>query len=575
EKLAKDYWRKNLSTYLDWPLPDVTAVELALDLDPDRSRLKVEGAYDLINNQEKPLTQVPLTGGLHWESPSWTFEGKDYTPDARSGLYVFTPHEPIPQGGAFRIGFKFEGTFPQGITKRGGGTNEFILPSGVVLTSFSTSFAPRVGFVEGVGIDDDNRYESKEYPDDHFKGQTEAAFGPRRPFRTKITISGPDRLTYNSVGALTNETVENGRRVVVWESDQPVNFYNVVAGNWEVSRGEGTAVFYHKAHPYNVAAMVEALDAARTHYSEWFRPYPWKELKLSEFPALASYAQGFPTDVTFSESIGFLTDDDPEASAAFTITAHEAAHQWWGNMIMPGKGPGGNLLSEGTSHFSTMLLLERARGPRARMEFSRRIEDTYGKNRSADSERPLVKIDGSRDGDQTVTYDKTGWVLWMLMNRMGRESMLAGIRDFFETYHANVDHPVLQDFLAVLRTHAKDPDAFDAFTRQWFFEVVAPEFQVTDAVKRREGNAWVVTATVRNVGGGTVPVEFAASRGERFVKGKPNENADFKEARVSITFGPGDSHEVTIPCDFDPEKFVVDPDVNVLMLRRKAAEAKL
>ena len=53
--------------------------------------------------------------------------------------------------------------------------------------------------------------------------------------------------------------------------------------------------------------MRECLDAARRYYSEWFYPYPWRELKLSEFPNLATYAQGFPTNITFSEGIGFLT----------------------------------------------------------------------------------------------------------------------------------------------------------------------------------------------------------------------------------------------------------------------------
>ena len=57
--------------------------------------------------------------------------------------------------------------------------------------------------------------------------------------------------------------------------------------------------------------MSEALDAARKYYSEWFGAFPWKELKISEFPALATYAQGFPTNITFSEGIGFLTKSDP------------------------------------------------------------------------------------------------------------------------------------------------------------------------------------------------------------------------------------------------------------------------
>src|SRR5262249_31440431 len=153
----------------------------------------------------------------------------------------------------------------------------------------------------------------------YYKGQTESFAGARMPFTTRVKITGPADFRYNSVGTLTRDEVSGGRRTTVWESDQPVNLFNIVAGKWEGRPGHGTAVYYHKAHAYNVDEMVEALDAARTYYSAWFRPFPWKELKLSEFPALASYAQGFPTDITFSESIGFLTESDPTSDMAFLV----------------------------------------------------------------------------------------------------------------------------------------------------------------------------------------------------------------------------------------------------------------
>ena len=44
------------------------------------------------------------------------------------------------------------------------------------------------------------------------------------------------------------------------------------------------------------------------------------------------------------------------------VTAHEAAHQWWGNILVPGMGPGGNILSEGMAHFSTALLIDQIKG---------------------------------------------------------------------------------------------------------------------------------------------------------------------------------------------------------------------
>ncbi len=42
--------------------------------------------------------------------------------------------------------------------------------------------------------------------------------------------------------------------------------------------------------------------------------------------------------------------------------------------------------------------MEQVKGVRARIEFCKRIEEKYGDDRQVDSERPLVKIDGSRDG---------------------------------------------------------------------------------------------------------------------------------------------------------------------------------
>ena len=103
----------------------------------------------------------------------------------------------------------------------------------------------------------------------------------------------PDYV-YNSVGVQVSDEVENGTRTTEWRSDHPVKFFNVVAGRWKVKEGDGTAIYYYAGHPYNIDEMSEALDAARKYYSEWFMPYPWRRLKLSEFPALATLRAGIP-----------------------------------------------------------------------------------------------------------------------------------------------------------------------------------------------------------------------------------------------------------------------------------------
>ncbi|MGO9466096.1 MAG: ABC transporter permease/M1 family aminopeptidase [Isosphaeraceae bacterium] len=573
KKKAKDYWRKNLATYRDAKTPDIKHVDLQLDLFPEQRRYRVNGTFELIDQGEQPLREILLSGAPHWEKLSWTMDGKPCSPENRAGLYVFAPPVPWAKDQVVRIGFAHQGTYPAGISKKGGGSMEFIVPSAVVLTSFQSSIVPVLGYSDEVGIDDDNRQDSKEYRDDYYKGQTDSFVGTRAPFTTRIRVTGPADFTINSVGAKSEDTVKDGRRTVVWESDHAVNFFNVIAGRWKVKRGEGTAVYYDRAHPYNIDEMLEALDAARRHFSEWFYPFPWRELKLSEFPSLATYAQGFPTDITFSEGVGFLTRSTPEIHAAFEITAHEAAHQWWGNILVPGKGPGGNILSEGTAHFSTILLVEQTKGENARIDFCKRIEASYGKSRQADSERPLVKIDGKRPGDTTATYDKGGWVFWMLLNHIGREQSLAGIQSFIKAYHGNPDHPVLQDFLAAMRPFAADPAAFDKFTHQWFFEVVLPEYRLHEPTKVTDGQGWKTTVQIENAGTGLMPVAVAATRGERFAKdGTPS--PDYHESRTTISLGAGESREIRIECPFDPERILVDPDARVLQLKRKNATAK-
>ena len=233
------------------------------------------------------------------------------------------------------------------------------------------------------------------------------------------------------MGEKTQEEVRDGRRTSRWESDQPVYIFNVVAGRWKMLSAEGTELYYDPRHATNVPELSLALRSARKHYSQWFYPFPWKTLKLSEFAGLATYAQGFPTNITFSENIGFLADPRGDDHLPFFIVAHEAAHQWWPNLVMPGEGPGAEVMSEGMSHFSALLLVEAVKGARARQELSKWIEHRYTKERVADAEQPLMSVDSAagRKGVSTVWYNRGGWVFWMLMQTMGASSCSPGCTD--------------------------------------------------------------------------------------------------------------------------------------------------
>ena len=579
DKKEKDYWKKNLATWKDAALPALAAVDMDLVLEPHDRAWSVNGTYVLVNQHDRKLDKVPFTVSPAWRDLRWTMNGAKYTPDTTSLLHVFTPPRALMPGDTLRVGFSYTGQ-EKGSTKNGGGASEFVLPAGAVMTSFSPRYFPTIGFLDGIGVEEGkNDYEPRQYPEDFYDGITEPAFGSELPTMTRIRITTPADFIANSVGEKISDSTSGGRRTVVWKSDHPVMAFNVVVGRWQVKHGHGTSLYYYDGHPFNVKEMSEALDAARRYYGEWFGAFPWKELKISEFPALATYAQGFPTNITFSEGIGFLTKSDPKTNLAFLVTAHESAHQWWGNMLQPGKGPSGNILSEGMAHFSTALLIEQVKGERDAMEFRKRIESRYGDRRQADAERKLLRLDGSKAGDQTVTYDKSGWVFWMLMQRMGREPTLRGMKDFIAAYDGNPDHPVLHDFVVHMRKYASDTAAYEDFVKQWFDTVVVPEYRVRDAkTVAAEGGGWVTTAEIENVGTGRMPVQVAAVRGERFPSDsskKGKKAVPYEAVADSLTLGTKERRAISIRTPFKPERVVVDPNVRVLQLRRQSAEAKL
>jgi len=583
EREARDYRRRNDATFRDAPLPALSRVDAAVEVDPATRRIWVSGTYEIRNPHDEPMVRVPLTAGRGWRNLAWTLDGTPIEPVAkdtyaappyledRAGLWTFTLAEPLAGDRTVTVGFAFDATFPAGWTRNGGGVAEFVLPSGVVLTSFSPSFLPVLGYLDGIGVDDRNRVDARDPEPDAWKGLTPPAFGSAWAFDVRMTVTGPADWELNAVGVPGEPEIADGKRTVTWTTDHPVRFFNLAGGPLVRHDGADTTIFHSPRHPWNVPAMSEALDASRKFYSEWFAPYPRRDLRLTEFPGLANYAQGFPGNITFSESIGFLTRraKDDDVDLVFFVTAHEAAHQWWGNMLMPGKGPGGNILSEGTANFSAALLVREVRGESALRQMLRQWEDDYVNGRSADSERPLNLTSGTRPGDGTVTYDKGGWAFWMLHEHMGRERNLAGIRDFIARFRDGPDYPLIEDFLAVLREHAEDPAAFDAFVTPWFLRVVLPEFRFADARVGRDGDRWIVEASVENAGTGTVELEVAA-------EGATADGTDAPPREtVRVPLAAGERRPLRIACDFPPTRLVADPDVRILQARRKLAELTL
>jgi hypothetical protein len=290
-------------------------------------------------------------------------------------------------------------------------------------------------------------------------------------------------------------------------------------------------------------------------------PYP--RFRLAEFPGLDTFATSMQGLIPFSENFGFLCRADGAFDQAFGVAAHEAAHQWWGNLVIPSESPGSRVLMEGMANFSAALLYEEEKGPAQRRAFLRLAEALYEKSRSGGRELPLVEDRAEGPGGMahggSQAYNKGAWAFWMLMDHMGRDCFMAGLRDFIARYRDSADHPDLEDLLAALRARARDPGAFDAFTAQWFRGVDLPWYQVASARRTPlpEGG-WKVVCTLVNRGGTRMPVTVALV-------------ADGRSCLETTTLGAGEQQTRTWACPFRPDRIEVDPDVRVLQTNRREA----
>ena len=551
------YWLRNSGEWSDMTPPEIRHVDLFVDVDPARRFIAIEGTYRLEHVGPEPVIELPFTVRPPFGSVVWSVRGSAVPSEDRFGLHVLTLPGPLEPGAETIVGFSFEAIYPRGFTKNGGGVSQFVLPSGVVLHTLRNSFLPTPGFVEGIGRTRENLPDPSPYPGDFWKtAQTSS-----RPYTTRVTIRAPSAYTMNAPGALMTRSESRGSTTVVWETEHPVGAVNIVGGKWQVRRDGETAVFFHPEHAYNVDEILSTLVAARKRFSEWFYPYPWRELKLSEYPNQDLNAMGFPTNIPFSEGLGFLARGDSLDRPAFFVTAHEAAHQWWGNILSAGVGPGTDHLVEGMASYSALLLSDAEHGPEARRRFSRVMESHYVERRRVDRERPVGRMLGDQaPSDWTVVYEKGAWVQWMLQEHIGRDAMLQGLRRFVAHYARGDVRPTLQHMLQFLRKEAPDTTAYDAFVEQWFFDIVLPEFRITDVALRRD-DGWIASAAISNVGTGQVSVEVVATGGE------------YRRSTQVVTLAAGQTKRLSWTLDFEPDRIVVDPDVRVLQDNRTRAEA--
>ena len=317
-----------------------------------------------------------------------------------------------------------------------------------------------------------------------------------RGSRMSLTFRVPDRYGVASGGVLVDEQVEDGTQVTRWVSDEPVRVMSFNFGRFDVNEvaidDMPPIALYENEDmlgfaPGNREKTIQDLTGAIRTYTDYFGPYPYDSLLVTETPTLSG--QAFPGLVLLS----FAAFGQLHTGEAEVFRAHEVAHQWWGAAV-DWEGYRDQWISEGFAQYAAALFT--LDGLEEEEQFLRMLDAWQRDVRSEPSvgqglglhrygflPAVIQRSDGNQSGPVTagyrlrssdtpmdyrlLVYEKGAFILHML--RMMLMDLDAGTD---ERFRALMRGFVTDHLHGIATTHAFETAVNDAFGEpmDWFFD---------------------------------------------------------------------------------------------------------
>jgi aminopeptidase N len=303
-------------------------------------------------------------------------------------------------------------------------------------------------------------------------------------FTLEFNITTPAARKAVSNGLLVGtEDLPGNRRTYRWRTDYPIAPYLVSVSaaaynTWTVPYvypGGQMPVEFNVLPSSDTPAARAAWELAVTAL-EVFRPifglYPFIDEKygIYQFP--------FGGGMEHQTNTGQGTFDEG-------VTAHEVAHQWWGDAITC-RTWHDIWLNEGFATYGAGLYFERKPGSSG-LPALRSYMNSWRPSSVGDSVYVYDTTNWQRIFDGNFTYAKAAWVLHMLRHVVGDATffqILTDYRSAFEGGAATTD-----DF--VLSASASAGRDLAPFFQQWVYGIGAPEYQFAPQFATIDGRSYV------------------------------------------------------------------------------------
>ncbi|MGH7504494.1 MAG: hypothetical protein ACRELX_02535, partial [Longimicrobiales bacterium] len=479
-------YERRYGRYEGAPQPQLTATELHVELYPDRREANVRGVHHLVNRTARPIDTIHVALSTQVETGEIEFgrPARATLVDDDLGHRIHVLEEPLQPGDSMRLSWQVRHD-PRGFPARGISTAVVGNGSFIVMPTWT----PLIGYQPRRELS--NAGQRREYglparPAVPSLYDEQARRDPtgRERLDLEVTVGTSADQIAVAPGELLRTWEQGGRRYFHYATAAPIgNEYAIFSADYAVrearwggpSTGSGQAValeiLHHPAHDLNVQRMMRSMEASVEQFTERFGPYPYKVLRMVEYPAAGGSLHAASGSIWYQELFSlFDTARDPRRiDLPFAVTAHEVAHQWWGSQGARVEGIA--LLSESLAWYSAMGVVEQEYGTEHLARLLGFMRESYLTPRSR-ADVPLL-----RAADSFLAYRKGPFAMFALREYVGEERVDLALRRLRARY-ASPEPPFATSLDLYRELQQVTPDSLqyllgDLFERNTFWELEA------------------------------------------------------------------------------------------------------
>jgi aminopeptidase N len=311
---------------------------------------------------------------------------------------------------------------------------------------------------------------------------------PSAKATVRFNVTAPQRVLVVANGQLKDKQ-ENKDGTITWlyTESKPIPAYCMIiaAGEFALLRPTertATPLFYYVPQTDRDYAVkgFSAAPLAVDFFSERVAPYPYEKLALivaaTRFGGMEnSSAIVFPGSLFNERTSSSMSKRFGIRRSLLDVTAHEIAHQWFGDSVT--ETTWADLwLSEGFATYFAGLFIEQFDGREEFRAYMQRQAETYfvfeREHRIPLHDTETPELFALLNGNN---YQKGAWVLHMLRGMMGDTVFARGIREYYSAHKEG--NATTEDLRAALEK-ASGMDLKEFFTR-WVYKSGHPRYEAT------------------------------------------------------------------------------------------------